>query len=75
MVAGRPADDPEVQAEVDGRYRPVCRFWTPGAAAYTCLGRMHVDDERFRGSYEKIAAGLAGCQRDAMAVCARERLS
>ncbi len=75
MAAGKPADDPEVQAEVDWHYRSVCRFWTPDAAAYTGLGRMYVDDERFRGNYEKIAEGLAVYQRDAMAAYARERLS
>ncbi|HLH58262.1 MAG TPA: MerR family transcriptional regulator [Streptosporangiaceae bacterium] len=75
MVAGKPADDPEVQAEVEWHYRSVRQFWTPDAAAYACLGQMYVDDERFRDNYEKIAEGLAAYQRDAMAVYARERLS
>lgn len=75
MAAGKPADDPEVQAETDWHYRSLCRFWTPDAAAYACLGQMYVDDERFRASYENIAEGLAAYQRDAMTAYARARLS
>jgi hypothetical protein len=36
---------------------------------------MYVDDERFRASYERVTAGLAVYQRDAMDVYAGERLS
>jgi DNA-binding transcriptional MerR regulator len=75
MAAGKPVGDPEVQAEVDWHYRWVSRFWAPGAEAYRNLGQMYVDDERFRANYEKIAAGLAEYQRDAMAAYARDRLS
>jgi MerR family transcriptional regulator, thiopeptide resistance regulator len=75
MVAGKPAGDAEVLDEVGWHYRWVSRFWTPGAEAYRNLGRMYVDDERFRASYERIAEGLAAYQREAMAAYARERLS
>jgi DNA-binding transcriptional MerR regulator len=75
MVAGKPAGDPEVQAEVDWHYRSVCRFWQPTAEAYRNLGQMYVDDERFRANYDKITPGLAGYQRDAMAVYTSDRLS
>lgn len=75
MVAGTAADDPAVLDLVDGQYRYVAQFWTPDAKAYTCLGQMYVDDERFRANYEKIAEGLAEYQRDAMAAYARARLS
>jgi DNA-binding transcriptional MerR regulator len=75
MVAGKPADDPEVQAEVDWHYQSICRLWTPDAAAYNRLGRMYVDDERFRENYEQVAEGLAVYQRDAMACYAQGRLS
>lgn len=75
MAAGKPAGDPEVQAEVDWHYRWVNRFWAPSAEAYRNLGRMYTDDERFRANYEKISQGLAAYQRDAMAVYAAERLS
>jgi hypothetical protein len=70
-----PAGDAEVRAEVGRHYRWVSRFWTPDAEAYRNLGRMYVDDERFRANYEKITEGLAAYQRDAMAVYAAERLS
>lgn len=75
MAAGKPADDPQVQAEVDRHYQSLCRFWTPDAAAYAGLGRMYVDDERFRANYEKITEGLADYQREAMAAYAQARLS
>jgi DNA-binding transcriptional MerR regulator len=75
MVAGKPPGDAEVLAEVEWHYGWISRFWTPSAEAYRNLGRMYVDDERFRANYEKIADGLAAYQRDAMAAYARERLS
>jgi DNA-binding transcriptional MerR regulator len=75
MTAGKPPADPEVQAEVDQHYHWVARYWTPSAQAYRNLGRMYVDDERFRASYERVTAGLAVYQRDAMDVYAGERLS
>lgn len=74
MVAGTPVDDPAVQEEVDWHYRSLARFWTPNAAAYGHLGRMYVDDERFRANYERIAEGLSAYQRDAMAAYAAARL-
>jgi DNA-binding transcriptional MerR regulator len=75
MVAGTPVDDPAVQAEVQLHYEGMCLFWTPNRTAYTCLGQMYVDDERFKANYEKIADGLAEYQRDAMAVYADARLT
>ena len=75
MTAGKPAADPEVQAEVDRHFRWVAPHWTPTAQSYRGLGQLYVDDERFRVSYEQIAPGLAAYQRDAMTVYARDRLS
>lgn len=75
MVAGTASDDSAVLDEVDQHYRWIARFWEPDAKAYTCVGQMYVDDERFRANYEKIAEGLAEYQRDAMAAYARARLS
>lgn len=75
MIAGTPVADPVVQAEIHAHYQGMCRFWTPNANAYASLGRMYVGDERFTANYERIAAGLAEYQRDAMAVYAQERLS
>ncbi|MET8987573.1 MerR family transcriptional regulator [Nonomuraea wenchangensis] len=75
MAAGTPADDPAVLAELDVHYRQLSRFWTPTAEQYAHLGRMQVDDERFRENYERIADGLAAYMRDAMAAYAHARLS
>uniref|UniRef100_A0AAU2V337 MerR family transcriptional regulator n=1 Tax=Streptomyces sp. NBC_00003 TaxID=2903608 RepID=A0AAU2V337_9ACTN len=75
MVAGTPVDDPAVQAEIDGHYQNVCRFWTPNAVAYKGLAHTYVDDPQMRANYDKIADGLAVYQRDAMLVYADARLS
>ena len=75
MIAGKPADDPAVQAEIDNHYRWVSRFWIPDAEAYVGLGRMYTEDERFRDYFEHVADGLAAYQRDAMAAYARDRLT
>lgn len=74
MAAGKPAHDPAVQEEVDRHYQGMCRFWTPNANAYKCLGQMYVDDERFTATYDRIAVGLAVYYRDAMAAYADARL-
>jgi len=75
MVAGIEVSDDRVQHEIDLAYQGVCRFWTPNAAAFTGLGQMYVDDERFTQNYERIAAGLAEYYRDAMAVYAQRHLT
>jgi DNA-binding transcriptional MerR regulator len=75
MTAGEPVDSAAVQAEIDAAYQGVCRFWTPNAAAFKGLGRMYVDDERFKANYDRIAPGLAEYYRDAMAWYADTRLS
>ncbi|WP_063063512.1 MerR family transcriptional regulator [Nocardia violaceofusca] len=75
MAAGTPVEDAAVQAEIHTQYEGLRRFWTPNRSAYTCLGQMYVDDERFKANYERIAAGLAEYQRDAMAVYAEQRLT
>ncbi|MEO6502168.1 MAG: MerR family transcriptional regulator [Jatrophihabitantaceae bacterium] len=75
MAAGRPVEDADVQAEVDGAYHGVCRFWTSDAVAFTNPGRMYVEDERFKANYDRIASGLAEFYRDAMACYADTALS
>lgn len=75
MAAGEPIDSAAVQAEIDGAYQSVCRFWTPNAAAFKNLGQMYVDDQRFKTTYDRIAVGLAEYYRDAMACYAETRLS
>lgn len=75
MAAGTPVDDPAVQAEVDAHYRNVSRFWKPTAEAYKGMAAMYVEDPRFRENFDRIAAGLAAYQRDAMGAYADTRLS
>jgi DNA-binding transcriptional MerR regulator len=75
MAAGAPVEGADVQAEIDAAYHSVCRFWTPDAAAFTNLGRMYVEDERFKATYDRIADGLAEYYRDAMACYADTTLS
>ncbi|MEU5403976.1 MerR family transcriptional regulator [Streptomyces sp. NPDC005963] len=75
MAAGTPVFDPAVQTETDAHYQGICRFWTPNAAAYKGLGQTYTDDPQFRSAYDKVAAGLAEYQRDAMAAYADARLS
>ncbi len=70
-----PVDDPAVQAVIARHHAWVCHFWTPDAAAYTGLGQLYVDDERFTANIDATAPGLAAYLRDAIAVYARERLS
>ena len=75
MAAGVPVDDPAVQDEVHKHWQGICTWWTPNRTAYICLGRMYVDDERFKANYDKIAEGLAAYQAEAMAAYAEARLS
>ena len=75
MTAGEPVDSAAVQAEIDTAYHGVCRCWTPDAVAFKGLGRMYVEDERFKATYDRIAVGLAEFYRDAMACYADTRLS
>ena len=75
MAAGKPADDPAVQAEVQTHYEGLTHFWTPNATAFKVVGQSYVDDSQWRAAYDTIAEGLAEFQRDAMAVYADARLS
>lgn len=74
MAAGASVDDEAVQQEMHTHYVGMCRLWTPDARSFRCVGQMYVDDERFTATYDKIAVGLAGYYRDAMAVYADTRL-
>ncbi|MFE1312617.1 MerR family transcriptional regulator [Streptomyces sp. NPDC058755] len=75
MQAATPVTDPAVQAEVDAHHQGICRMWTPDAAAFKALGQSYVDDAQWRAAYDRIAAGLAAYQRDAMVAHADARLS
>jgi hypothetical protein len=74
MRAGRPVDDPAVQELIGRHHAGVSHFWTPDREAYTGLGRLYVDDERFTANIDAEAPGLAAYLRDTIAVYARERL-
>ncbi|WP_062386076.1 MerR family transcriptional regulator [Demequina iriomotensis] len=58
----------EVQALVARHHAWVSLFWTPGREAYAGLGRMYVDDPRFRATYDKNGDGTAALLRDAIAI-------
>ncbi|WP_214407913.1 MerR family transcriptional regulator [Pseudonocardia lacus] len=75
MAAGSPVDDPAVQEAVARHYAWICHFWTPDREAYTGLGRLYVDDERFTATIDRAGAGLSAYLRDAMAVYAEANLS
>lgn len=75
MAAGAAVDDAGVQAVVARHHAWVSRFWSPGRDAYTGLGRLYVDDERFTATIDATAPGLSAYLRDAIAVYARARLS
>ncbi|WTW95973.1 MerR family transcriptional regulator [Streptomycetaceae bacterium NBC_01309] len=63
---GVPTDDPRTLAAVAEHYRWVSTFWTPDADAYSGLGRLYVDDPRFREVYDGTRTGLADYLADAM---------
>lgn len=73
MAAGTSVDDEAVQREMHAHYVGICRFWTPDARAFRCLGQIYVDDGRFTANYDRIAVGLAAYYRDAMAQYADTR--
>lgn len=75
MAVGTPVEDEAVQRETHEHYTGICRFWTPDARAFRCLGQMYLDDERFTATYDRIAPGLAAYYRDAMAYYADTRLA
>ena len=52
MTAGSAVSTPDVQAVVARHHAWVCHFWTPGRDAYTGLGRLYVDDERFTATID-----------------------
>jgi DNA-binding transcriptional MerR regulator len=75
LAAGIPVTDEAVQREMHEHYVGMCRFWTPDARSFACVGQMYVDDERFTATYDAIAVGLAVYYRDAMAAYAGRRLA
>lgn len=74
MAAGAAVQDDGVQAIVGRHHAWVSHFWTPGREAYTGLGQLYVDDERFTATIDATAPGLAVFLRDAIAVYAAAHL-
>ncbi|UVJ38360.1 MerR family transcriptional regulator [Arthrobacter sp. CJ23] len=75
LNAGLPADDARTQAAVGLHHQWILYSWTPDKASYTGLGRMYVDDPRFKAFYDKYDERLAAYLRDAMAVYAERNLA
>ena len=75
LRAGTLPDEPAVQDIVAEHHAWVSRFWTPDAAAYTGLGRLYVDDERFTATIDAHEPGLAAYLCAAMAAFADLRLA
>lgn len=80
-ATGAAPSDPAVQDVVAEHHRIVSLFWTPTAEAYRGLGRMYLDDERFRRNIGAAASdpaqadALVAFLRDAMDVYADTRLT
>lgn len=67
LAAGVPVRDPRVRELIELHHRVVGLFWTPTAEAYRDLGRMYVEDERFRQNIGGGNDALVEYLRDAMA--------
>lgn len=48
-----------VQKAIAEHYKHICLHWTPNKAQYEGLGKMYVEDERFKAHYDQYAEGLA----------------
>lgn len=57
-----------VQQTIAQHYAHMCQFWTPNKEQYRGLGKMYVEDERFRSHYDEYAEGLAEFIRQAIEV-------
>lgn len=74
LAEGAPADDPRVQALIGLHCRVLRLFWEPDAEAYRNLGRMYVQDERYRRNIGGGNDALVEYLRDGMTVYADARL-
>lgn len=67
--------DARVQELVGLHYEVTSLFWTPTREAYAGLGRMYVDDERFRQNIGGGDDALVEYLRDAITVYAERNLA
>lgn len=65
---GVPLEDPRVAAALAEHYGIISLAWEPSAEAYAGLGRMYVDDERFRAGIGRGNDAMVKYLRDAIAV-------
>lgn len=54
------------QKAIDDIYKHLHTFYEPNLDMFEGLGKMYVDDDRFRKTFEKIKSGLAEYVRDAV---------
>jgi MerR family transcriptional regulator, thiopeptide resistance regulator len=66
QLLDRAPADAAVQAVVARHHAWVSHFWTPDADAYRGLGRIYVEDPRFREFYDRRGAGTADLLRRAI---------
>jgi MerR family transcriptional regulator, thiopeptide resistance regulator len=65
-AAGATPDDAQVQEVIARHHAWVSVFWIPDADAYTGLGRMYVEDDRFRATYDAFGPGTTDLLAAAM---------
>lgn len=73
-AAAASPDEPDVQSLVADHHAWVSVFWEPDSESYAGLGRMYVEDERFRATYDAFGPGTAELLRDAIEVYAATAL-
>jgi MerR family transcriptional regulator, thiopeptide resistance regulator len=67
MTAGAAADDRVATGIAERHRRHIGRwFYDCGPDMHRCLAQMYLSDERFAGTYEELAPGLARYVHDAM---------
>jgi DNA-binding transcriptional MerR regulator len=70
LSAGEDPASSLAQAIMARKFNQLRAFYEPSKELFAGLGRMYVEDERFRARYEAIAPGLADYLRRAMEVYA-----
>jgi DNA-binding transcriptional MerR regulator len=66
LAAGQEPDSVAVQAIMARKFNHLRAFYEPSKELFAGLGRMYVEDERFRAHYESRALGLSDFLRRAM---------
>lgn len=66
MREGAKPESATAQATMARKYEHLRHFYEPSMELFAGLGRMYVEDERFKARYEAIAPGLADYLRRAM---------